>query len=72
MARLASRQRCRMKSGKTSFMSRVRKYSVEGGLVHPHLLRAAFIMAALGACVPLRDVQIAAPVLGQDRNNLFK
>jgi len=28
--------------------------------VHPHMLRAAFIMAALDACVPLRDVQIAA------------
>jgi integrase len=30
------------------------------GLVHPHLLRAGFIMAALDAGVPLRDVQIAA------------
>ena len=30
------------------------------GLVHPHVLRAAFIMAALDAGVPLRDVQIAA------------
>lgn len=30
------------------------------GLVHPHMLRAAFIMAALDAGVPLRDVQIAA------------
>ncbi len=29
------------------------------GLVHPHMLRAAFIMAALDAGVPLRDVQIA-------------
>ncbi len=28
--------------------------------VHPHMLRAAFIMAALDAGVPLRDVQIAA------------
>lgn len=28
--------------------------------VHPHMLRAAFIMAALGAGVPLRDVQTAA------------
>ena len=27
--------------------------------VHPHMLRAAFIMAALDAGVPLRDVQIA-------------
>jgi integrase len=30
------------------------------GNVHPHVLRAAFIMAALDAGVPLRDVQIAA------------
>jgi site-specific recombinase XerD len=30
------------------------------GNVHPHMLRAAFIMAALDAGVPLRDVQIAA------------
>ena len=30
------------------------------GAVHPHKLRAAFIMAALDAGVPLRDVQIAA------------
>ena len=30
------------------------------GLVHPHMLRSAFIMAALEAGVPLRDVQIAA------------
>lgn len=30
------------------------------GTVHPHMLRAAFIMAALDAGVPLRDVQIAA------------
>jgi site-specific recombinase XerD len=30
------------------------------GAVHPHLLRAAFIMAALDAGVPLRDVQLAA------------
>jgi site-specific recombinase XerD len=30
------------------------------GAVHPHMLRAAFIMAALDAGVPLRDVQIAA------------
>jgi integrase/recombinase XerD len=28
--------------------------------IHPHMLRAAFIMAALDAGVPLRDVQIAA------------
>jgi integrase/recombinase XerD len=28
--------------------------------VHPHMLRAAFIMAALDAGVPFRDVQIAA------------
>jgi integrase/recombinase XerD len=30
------------------------------GRVHPHMLRAGFIMAALDAGVPLRDVQIAA------------
>ena len=30
------------------------------GSVHPHVLRAAFIMAALDAGVPLREVQIAA------------
>ena len=30
------------------------------GAVHPHVLRAGFIMAALDAGVPLRDVQIAA------------
>ncbi len=29
------------------------------GTVHPHMLRAAFIMAALDAGVPLRDVQRA-------------
>ena len=32
----------------------------EIGLVHPHMLRAAFIMAALDAGVPLREVQVAA------------
>jgi integrase/recombinase XerD len=30
------------------------------GLVRPHMLRAAFIMAALDAGVPLREVQVAA------------
>ncbi len=30
------------------------------GLVHPHMLQAVFIMAALDAGVPLREVQIAA------------
>jgi site-specific recombinase XerD len=30
------------------------------GAVHPHMLRAAFTMAALDAGVPLRDVQLAA------------
>jgi integrase len=30
------------------------------GAVHPHMLRAAFIIAALDAGVPLRDVQLAA------------
>ena len=33
----------------------------EIGLVHPHMLRAGFLMAALDAGVPLREVQIAAP-----------
>ena len=30
------------------------------GLVHPHMLRAAFIMCVLDAGVPLREVQVAA------------
>jgi integrase/recombinase XerD len=30
------------------------------GPVHPHMLRAGFIMAALDAGVPLREVQVAA------------
>ncbi len=30
------------------------------GSVHPHMLRAAFIMAALDAGVPLREIQVAA------------
>jgi integrase len=30
------------------------------GLVHPHMLRAGFITAALDAGVPLRDIQLAA------------
>jgi integrase len=40
----------------------VRSVGVQAGLdrVHPHMLRAAFIMAALDAGLPLRDVQIAA------------
>jgi integrase/recombinase XerD len=40
----------------------VRSVGVQAGLdrVHSHMLRAAFIMAALDAGVPLRDVQIAA------------
>ena len=40
----------------------VRSIAKRGGLgaVHPHMLRAAFIMAALDAGVPPRDVQIAA------------
>jgi len=40
----------------------VRSIAKRAGLdhVHPHMLRAAFIMAALDAGVPLRDVQIAA------------
>jgi integrase/recombinase XerD len=40
----------------------VRSVGTRAGLerIHPHMLRAAFIMAALDAGVPLRDVQIAA------------
>ena len=40
----------------------VRSIGTRAGLgnVHPHMLRAAFIMAALDAGLPLRDVQIAA------------
>jgi integrase/recombinase XerD len=40
----------------------VRSIGKRAGLggVHPHMLRAGFIMAALDAGVPLRDVQIAA------------
>jgi integrase len=40
----------------------VRSIGKRAGLrpVHPHMLRAAFIMTALDAGVPLRDVQIAA------------
>ena len=40
----------------------VRSIGRQAGLghVHPHMLRAAFIMAALDAGVPLRDVQLAA------------
>ena len=30
------------------------------GLAHPHMLRAAFIMAVFDAGVPLREVQFAA------------
>ena len=30
------------------------------GPVHPHMLRAGFIMAALDAGVPMREVQVAA------------
>ncbi|HET9733205.1 MAG TPA: tyrosine-type recombinase/integrase [Acidimicrobiales bacterium] len=40
----------------------VRSIGKRAGLeaVHPHMLRAAFIMAALDAGVPLREVQLAA------------
>jgi integrase len=40
----------------------VRAIGKRAGLdrIHPHMLRAAFIMAALDAGVPLRDIQIAA------------
>jgi integrase len=40
----------------------VRSIGKRAGLdnVHPHMLRAAFIRAALEAGVPLRDVQLAA------------
>lgn len=33
------------------------------GAVHPHMLRAAFILAVLDAGVPLRDVRRAAAVV---------
>ncbi len=41
---------------------RVRSIAKRAGIgaVHPHMLRAALIMAALDAGVPLREVQIAA------------
>ena len=39
------------------------------GHVHPHMLRAAFIMAALDAGVPLRDVQTAAPALRPENDD---
>jgi site-specific recombinase XerD len=38
----------------------VRSVGKRAGLDRMHMLRAAFIMAALDAGVPLRDVQIAA------------
>lgn len=40
----------------------VRSVGKQAGLerIHPHMLRAAFITAALDAGVPLRDVQVAA------------
>jgi len=40
----------------------VRSIGKRAGLgdIHPHMLRSAFIMAALDAGVPLRDVQLAA------------
>jgi integrase len=40
----------------------VRSIGKKAGLsaVYPHMLRSAFIMAALDAGVPLKDVQIAA------------
>lgn len=46
---------------RTAYRS-VRSVGVQAGLdrVQPHMLRAAFIVAALDAGVPLRDVQIAA------------
>lgn len=50
----------------------VRSLGKRAGLVnvHPHMLRAAFIMVALDAGVPLRDVQIAArtPTRGRPRS----
>jgi integrase len=41
---------------------RVRSMGKRAGLdlVHPHMLRAGFIMAALDAGVPLREIQVAA------------
>jgi integrase/recombinase XerD len=41
------------------------------GVVHPHMLRAGFIMAALDAGVPLRDVQIAARHAGPRTTTIY-
>jgi len=41
------------------------------GAVHPHMLRAAFIMCALEAGVPLRDVQIAARHAGPRTTTVY-
>jgi integrase/recombinase XerD len=41
------------------------------GLVHPHMLRAAFIMAALDAGVPLRGVQVAARHAGPRTTTVY-
>jgi hypothetical protein len=40
------------------------------GAVHPHMLRAAFIMAALDAGVLLRDVQLSARHADQNNHDL--
>jgi integrase/recombinase XerD len=41
------------------------------GAVHPHMLRAAFVMAALDAGVPLRDVQIATRHADRERPTIY-
>jgi integrase len=41
------------------------------GPVHPHMLRAGFIMAALDAGVPLRDVQLAARHADQRTTTIY-
>ncbi len=41
------------------------------GHVHPHMLRAAFIMAALDAGVPLREVQLAARHAGPRTTTIY-
>ena len=68
---LGSQQQSQMSCGYQASDSRigsahcppvVRSIAKRAGLgqVHPHMLRAAFIMCALEAGVPLREVQIAA------------
>lgn len=45
--------------------------TAELGLVHPHMLRVAVIMAALDAGVPLRDVQLAARHAGPRTTTIY-